>query len=253
MDLKELEVFSGKRHPYETARYRILLSILSPYIKGEDNLKVLDVGSGDGYISKEMLKCNPGIIITCVDVYLTDEIILQQPQLDGRLRFYKNYEDIADIRYDIILMLDVLEHEKNDKELLAMMVNEHMKKNGMLLLKVPAFQFLFGDYDILYKHYRRYRLGEVVDLAKNCNLKIIASGYLFFSLLILRFISSIAHRLLSPGKKQQFKRLGTWNKGWFITSLIETLLVYENKFILFLSRNNIKLPGLSAWVLCEKL
>ena len=57
----------------------------------------------------------------------------------------KNIELSNEI-YDTILYLDVLEHiEDHEKEILKAFGS--LKKNGYLVINVPAFQFLYSDFD----------------------------------------------------------------------------------------------------------
>jgi SAM-dependent methyltransferase len=58
-------------------------------------------------------------------------------------------------RFDAVLLLDVLEHIENDVEVLLRLRNA-LKPNGVLVLKVPAGQWLYGSMDRAIGHYRRY-------------------------------------------------------------------------------------------------
>lgn len=58
-------------------------------------------------------------------------------------------------KYNLIVMLDVLEHIKHEEEALAR-VKAALKPDGVLLIIVPAYDFLFGPHDLNAGHYRRY-------------------------------------------------------------------------------------------------
>ena len=65
-------------------------------------------------------------------------------------------------------MMDVLEHIENDSAILRE-IKSHLKPDGILLLSVPAYQFLWSKHDILNMHYRRYNrnsLQKVIEEAK---------------------------------------------------------------------------------------
>jgi SAM-dependent methyltransferase len=63
-------------------------------------------------------------------------------------------------RFDLILMLDVLEHFEDDVAVLAG-VRPLLKPGGALLVCVPAFQSLFSEHDAALQHVRRYSAARV--------------------------------------------------------------------------------------------
>ena len=65
---------------------------------------------------------------------------------------------------------------------------------GVLIVTVPAFQFLWGYHDELHHHRRRYRRGELVQRLKAAGLTVAYAGY-FNSILFL----PAAVRLVSRG------------------------------------------------------
>lgn len=60
-----------------------------------------------------------------------------------------------DDRYDLMVMLDVLEHIDEDVAALRNL-RPHLAPGGRLLLTVPAFAFLWGPHDVAHHHKRRY-------------------------------------------------------------------------------------------------
>ena len=70
---------------------------------------------------------------------------------------YKNRKNIKILskikkKYDLILAADVVEHIKNDKQLIKNFHN-FSKKGGYALITVPAFNFLFSNKDVALKHF----------------------------------------------------------------------------------------------------
>ena len=59
----------------------------------------------------------------------------------------KVYENI----YDIVFLLDVLEHIGNEKEFLESCYF-HLKKDGYLIINVPSIPVLFSKYDVAVGH-----------------------------------------------------------------------------------------------------
>jgi SAM-dependent methyltransferase len=58
-------------------------------------------------------------------------------------------------KFDLIIAADVIEHIKNDRKVIFKLSNL-LKKDGHILITVPAFQNLFSSKDISLMHYRRY-------------------------------------------------------------------------------------------------
>ena len=58
-------------------------------------------------------------------------------------------------QYDLVLMLDVLEHIEDDTAALGRL--QHLlKPGGRAILTVPALQTLWSVHDVINRHYRRY-------------------------------------------------------------------------------------------------
>jgi hypothetical protein len=149
-------------------------------------------------------------------------------------------------KFDLVLLLDVLEHVQDDSDFLSDIVRRYISK-GKVLLTVPAFQAIYGNHDVNLGHYRRYNLQELESLAISGGTKVILSGYLFASLLLPKYVlcKLFNVRKISEG-------VGQWTGGKYLTYMLETLLNIDNCILIFLSRIGIKLPGLTGWVLCEK-
>src|SRR5258708_1911803 len=74
--------------------------------------------------------------------------------LDHQLPFLRKF------KADTIVCVNVLEHLKDDHQVLAQCLHL-LKPGGKLLLFVPALQFLFGSMDKSYGHFRRYSRPEL--------------------------------------------------------------------------------------------
>ena len=63
--------------------------------------------------------------------------------------------DLADGRYDLIAMLDVLEHIPGDRAALAAL-RPKLASGGRILVTVPAGPWLWSAHDVAHHHQRRY-------------------------------------------------------------------------------------------------
>jgi SAM-dependent methyltransferase len=243
MDLKELNNMSSRRHPWETARLKALQNILAPELF--EGMNALDVGCGDGYISRSLFEHIRMKAVTAVDINLTDEMILKLATLTQGIRYQR--EMPAEMRHDLVLLLDVLEHVESDKGFLADIVDLYMAEKSRILITVPAFQLIYGRHDEFLGHYRRYNLKELEGLVSACGLKILSSGYLFITLLLPKLVFYKLLKLVNNPDG-----VGNWNRGQVFTRFIEILLNIDNSLLLAANRLGIRIPGLTGWVLCEK-
>jgi len=169
-----------------TARKQIIRKILSKYnIKG----KILDYGCGTGGTSLELQEFGTviGTDISAKALELASTKIKTITISD--LQNYENY-------FDVITLFDVLEHVNDDKTLLSKLC-QFLKNNGLVLITVPAFQFLWSKHDIALSHYRRYTKKQLQETLKNANLKPLTSGY-FMTFL---FLPVLLYRIFNKNKE----------------------------------------------------
>lgn len=243
MDLKELTRDSLTRHPWETARLRALHRIIRPHLF--NGMKVLDVGCGDGFISRELFSELQTKDITAVDIYLTDDQLMKLNRTRLNISYLNKFPDSSD--FDLLLLLEVLEHLEDDAGFLADLVTRYASPGTKFIITVPAFQSLYGPHDINLGHYRRYGLTDIESLILNQGLNVISSGYLFASLLLPKYILC---NIFKSGKYS--KGVGSWSGSRFKTGFFEMLLNADNHFLLSLAKIGVKIPGLTGWLLCEK-
>lgn len=81
------------------------------------------------------------------------------------------FRDLARFRPDSVVCVNVLEHIEDDGAALRAMA-EILVPGGVIVLLVPAFDALYGPIDRNLGHYRRYRRGTLVGLARAAGLEI---------------------------------------------------------------------------------
>lgn len=80
-------------------------------------------------------------------------------------------------KFDIIMYLDVLEHIKNDCVELKL-IDERLTEGGLVIIMVPAFQWLWGRQDDISHHYRRYTRRDLLSkIQVQVGWKILKSTY----------------------------------------------------------------------------
>ena len=173
MDLKELPTQAFVRHPWEIVRAEFFLRLLRERVKGEA-LAALDIGSGDGYCAERLLAGIPRMArITCFDLAYDADWLKGPVTRDSRLLFTATKPTG---NYDLVLMLDVLEHVENDETALNEAASTFLKPGGSLLLSVPAGQMLFSRHDELLGHKRRYSPARLRALTTMAGLDVLDHG-----------------------------------------------------------------------------
>ena len=122
--------------------------------------RVLDIGCGDGLFFGALARFGE------VDGLEPDEALLGDPRWRSRIAIGRLGEGFRPGRtYDLVLMLDVLEHIEDDRAALES-AYALTRPGGVLLLTVPALSWLWSRHDEANAHHRRYRpsgLREVLD------------------------------------------------------------------------------------------
>ena len=187
MDLCEI-TDNRNRHPWEIIRIKILIKILQEWLLHETKIRALDVGCGDAFISDKLQKSIGLERYDGVDINLSDSQIRQLSKIENNIILHNNFNGLSHEYYNLVLILDVIEHVENDYAFLNDIVNQYAAPNALILLTAPAFNFLFSSHDIFLGHFRRYSLKQLIALIHNLGYECLTSGYMFFSLISIRIV-----------------------------------------------------------------
>ncbi len=186
------EMFANEDvHWWFIARRLIMQKVLDRFYLNKKRGRVLEIGCGSGG-NLQMLKEYGNIFAM---------------ELDDKARSMANSRNVCSVKkgklpndipfddsFDLICMLDVLEHIDDDLATLES-VRDKLNKKGMLLITVPAYKFLWSAHDVAYHHKRRYlkkTLTNVVSKA-GLNVKYITyfNTFLFPGIATARFMNNI--------------------------------------------------------------
>ena len=162
-----------------------MYDVTSPYLSG----RILEIGSGIGNISEYFLRDGRALMLsdirenycqyldhhfskkpTCLGV---KQIDLVDPDFDT------NYVDLLGT-FDAAFALNVVEHIADDSLAIAN-AKKLLRTGGRLLVLVPAYQFLYNEFDRSLEHYRRYTEGSLCRIFKENNLQVVHSQYFNFA------------------------------------------------------------------------
>lgn len=149
----------------------------------QDATSIVDFGSGDGSMARELtVAC--GKNVCCVE---PAENMLQFYQVPPMNSLY----ELRDSTVDFIYLLNVLEHIKDDDEIINLFYQK-LKKDGKIYLYLPAFDVLFSSMDKKVGHYRRYDKKKLVHLFEGKKWKIVDIRYADF----LGFFATFVYKMI---------------------------------------------------------
>ncbi len=172
-------------HWWFVGRRKIIESVLDRFYKKPTANKILEIGCGTGGNLALLSKYG-----TLTAVELNDEAIAIAakknicPIHKGSLPDNLQLVD----KFDLICMLDVLEHIEDDSGALNYLASQ-LNSNGMLLITVPAYMFLWSAHDEIHHHQRRYTRKELEGILIKSGLKIKYSTY--FNTLLFPLVYSV--------------------------------------------------------------
>jgi hypothetical protein len=248
MDLLELPNRPVTRHPWEEVRFEFFSRVLAQHIDLGGLGTVLDVGAGDAWFSGQFAARTAAPRIVCWDIGYTPDFIADHHGRGGtRIELSASRPST---RFDLLLVLDVLEHVEDDAALLDTLVRENLTGRGHVLMSVPAWPWLFSSHDVRLRHYRRYTPAGARKLLAGAGLDIVRSAGLFHSLVLPRAIHVARERL--TGRLEAPADLGQWNAPPLMTAAIRGLLTCDGWLSSVQSGLGRSLPGLSWWALCRR-
>lgn len=141
-------------HWYFKSKREIVLGLLDKY--AEKGCKIIDLGCGCGLMLGKLQQYGE---VSGVD-FSKEAIEYCKTSFSGEL-YQGNLEDVKLPQiYDWAVMLDVLEHIEKEKCVLTN-IRSALKKNGRIIITVPANMKLWSKHDENCMHFRRYDLAQL--------------------------------------------------------------------------------------------
>jgi len=172
-------------HWFFVARRRILARLLDGVMADLDGVKALDVGCGTGATMGFLERYGE---VTGVDVSLR---AVEYCREQGRERLcLASGESLpfVDRSFDLVTALDLLEHLEHEDAGLREMWRV-LKGEGRLVVIVPAFMFLWSEFDRFSGHYRRYTRRELQQRLEEAGFEV--SKLTYFNTLLFPVIWAV--------------------------------------------------------------
>jgi len=177
-------------HWWFVARRRIIARVLQ-HLPRPEPWRIFDIGCGPG--GNLAMLAHFGEVSACE---LDDRVrvlavkrgfrVAAGGELPGSLPF-------GDERFDVITLLDVLEHTPDDLAALQC-VRQRTVPGGWVVITVPAFQWLWSAHDDGSRHYRRYTRAQLCRVLDAAGYRNVTAGYFNFWLFPLACLAKWFHR-----------------------------------------------------------
>jgi ubiquinone/menaquinone biosynthesis C-methylase UbiE len=179
-------------------RRRLVCEILQKESAGGKPLKILDVGCGTG---ANMLAFSGHGEVHGVDPSSQAVTFCQRRSVTGVEQASIENLPYPDSFFDVITILDVLEHTDDDLAALKE-VKRVAKPDALIISTVPAYGFLWSEHDEALQHRRRYSAHEVRNKMTVCGFDVERSSYfvtlLFWPIFLMRIAQGLAKDSTSP-------------------------------------------------------
>lgn len=215
-------------HFYYVGYHNIIISQLKQYLpKKRTELKILDAGCGTGGLTKKLSTLGETIGIDISD----DAIRFAKKRGLKVKRGSISKITFPNNSFDIVVSADVLYHQWiNDDKKVVQELLRVLKPGGILLIKLPAFDFLKSGHDLIVYTKKRYTKKEVLKLFNKLGVSVLKISYLgsfLLPLAICRMVYESLTRITRPHSSVG----GVWQP---INKLLITAFYIENFLIRYL-------------------
>lgn len=182
-----------------TVRRRILRDRILHLLKNPQHIQSLNIGAATGTTS-DMLSEFGEVMSVEYDAECCNytQTFLSTPIIQGSITELP----FANNSYDLVCAFDVIEHVEDDTKAIEEMIRV-CKPGGYIAITVPAYQFLWGEHDVINQHFRRYTKPQLLGLLNKQKGKVIYHTYFNSILFIPISIFRLGANLMEKVKSQQ--------------------------------------------------
>ena len=196
-------------------------------IPTQERLRVLDVGCGTGITCQQLA---PHTRWTFDGADLNLAALRRCDVGAGRILYYDILEQRRDLAeaYDVIILFDTLEHIEHTEAFLTA-VFHHLKPGGVLLTNVPALMRLFGVYDRVAGHYRRYTTETLAREFAPLDATVLDQVYWGFTMVPLLWVRQ--RRLRGDMSEEAVIREGFVPPHPWVHALLKAVMTVETRLV----------------------
>ena len=228
---------------WHVAKRRLVLTLLTPFLRNHAPGAFLDVGCGTGMMLKDL-----SALGRVVGIDGTMDALRYSRQRGASCVILADCSRPFPIRSSaihVVTMLDVLEH-LDDDDLPISEIHRVLRPSGMFVLTVPAYPFLWTYWDEILGHKRRYRRSALVKKLERNGFSVLRHSYFYSYLLPVAILFRVTKSLLGVNVKMRsdFIALPRWLNRFLLS--MSYLEQYATRFV--------RIPaGLSVICVCKKI
>jgi SAM-dependent methyltransferase len=162
------------RHWWFSGRRRVIAAVLDDGLApAPAERRILDVGCGTGAMLAELRRYGSA---QGVDSEQKAIDVCHERGETAVLRASGTDLPFADASFDLVTLLDVVEHERDEAGMLDE-ARRVVEPAGAVLVTVPAYEFLWGEHDEVNHHWRRYTRPRLVSALERSGLEVERATY----------------------------------------------------------------------------
>ncbi len=211
-----------KKHFWFRIRKDIIKKVFKKFIN--KNNSIIEIGSGTGYIAKSIIE--EGYKNYSVGDIHKNGLIYSKSYGAKNLYQFNLLKPPFVEEFEVICLFDVLEHIEDENKAIQN-AYKMLKKNGKIILTVPAHQWLWSRIDEFSSHKRRYNLKTIKNLLIKNGFKILYAKHFFVLILLFLFLRTILNKKkhLIDVKKSGLEISPVLNLLLYFISKIEIILL----------------------------
>ena len=187
------------------------------------NFSVLEVGPGTGNNVQYYRDKASEITLLEINKHMANSLKFKFEE-DKKVMVQNSDIYSQERKFDTILYMDVLEHIEDDEKEINRAL-EQLKPGGNIVFFVPAYQFLYSDFDKAIGHVKRYDKHFFLTFEEDKKISIIALKY-FDS---IGFFIAVLNKIFNKNTKETIGLgIKIWDKLIFFSKIMD--LIFLNKF-----------------------
>ena len=226
---------------WQARRFFVSNELNKIFLKSKNKSKhLIDIGCGAGFTIKSLKDK-----FKCIGIEPDKHFIRFAHKNTGvpiKKGFLPNGLPKLRNKADIVLLLDVLEHVKEDKKSLKK-ISSLMLPGGYLILNVPAMRWMWSVHDEINDHKKRYERKDLQKVIVQSGFEIVKLRY--WGVLLLPLAYFIERKLFNKNNKDEYS---VHTPSPLINKLVKWYCIFEYKLT-----EHIPLPfGLSLFAVLKK-
>jgi SAM-dependent methyltransferase len=206
------------------SRNQLIIWALGRYLPEARNF--LEIGCGTGFVLLGIRNARPELDLFGSEIFSAG-LPFAASRLPGVELFQMDARRIPfREEFDVVGAFDVLEHIKEDEEVLSQMYQATRSRGG-IMVTVPHHPFLWSQSDDYAHHVRRYSTRELTDKVTRAGFEVMRVTS-FVSLLLPLLVLS---RFKQPFGKKEFDPMAEFHIGSLFNATLERILNVERSLI----------------------